>query len=105
MGALKASFKTLNDGEVLGIFPTGTREKKNPNAPVKPGVVLIALKTGVPVIPVHIAASYRLFSKVTVNVGDAVDLSKYEGRKLTCDERTEAAEYIYSSIKALGDAK
>jgi 1-acyl-sn-glycerol-3-phosphate acyltransferase len=105
MGALKASFKTLNDGEVLGIFPTGTREKKNPNAPVKPGVVLIALKTGVPVIPVHIDASYRLFSKVTVNVGDAVDLSKYEGRKLTCDERTEAAEYIYSSIKALGDAK
>ena len=105
MGALKASLKTLKDGEILGIFPTGTREKKNPNAPVKPGVVLIAMKAQVPVIPIHIGATYKLFSKVNVTVGEPIDLSVYEGRKLDSSERNKAAQYIYSSIKELGDAK
>ncbi len=105
IGAVKASLKALKDGEVLGIFPTGTREKKNPNAPVKPGAALIALKAKVPVVPIHINASYKLFSKVTITVGDCVDLSAYQDRKLTQEELAEAAEAIYSDIKALGDLK
>lgn len=105
IGAVKSSLKALKNGEVLGIFPTGTREKKNPNAKVKPGAALIALKAGVPVIPIHIEASYKLFSKVVVTVGKAVDLEHYEGRKLSQEELCEAAEIIYSSIKALGDRK
>jgi len=103
IGAVKASLKTLKDGEILGIFPTGTREKKNPDAPVKPGAALIAAKGGAPVIPVHINSTYRIFSKVTLTVGDRVDLSDYSGRKLTQEELSEAAEKIYGSIKALGD--
>ena len=105
MGALKASLKTLKDGEVLGIFPTGTREKKNPNAPAKSGVVLIAMKSQAPVIPIHIDASYKLFSKVRVTIGKEIDLSLYDGRKLDSEQRQEAADYIYSSIKELGGNK
>ena len=105
IGAVKASLKALKDGEVLGIFPTGTREKKNPNAQVKPGVVLIALKAGVPVIPIHIQANYRIFSKVRITVGEAVDLAAYEGRKLSQDEMAEAANLVYTNIKSLGDNK
>lgn len=105
IGAVKASLKTLKDGEVLGIFPTGTREKKNPNAKPKPGVALIASKAGVPVIPIHIDASYRIFSKVTITVGEPVDLSSYAGRKLTQEELAEASEHIYTTIKSLGGAK
>jgi len=103
IGAVKASLKALKDGEVLGIFPTGTREKKNPNAKVKPGVVLIALKAQVPVIPVRIEANYRIFSKVRITIGKPVDLSTYEGKKLSQEEMSEAAELIYTTIKTLGD--
>lgn len=104
IGAVKSSLKALKNGEVLGIFPTGTREKKNPNAKVKPGAALIALKANAPIIPIHIESKYKIFSKVRVTVGQKVDLSKYEGRKLAPDEMDEAAETIYSAIKALGDA-
>ena len=103
IGAVKASLKALKEGEVLGIFPTGTREKKNPNAQVKPGVVLIALKAQVPVIPIHIQASYKIFSKVRITVGEAVNLSQYEGRRLSQEEMAEAANLIYTNIKSLGD--
>ncbi len=105
IGAIKSSLKALKNGEILGIFPTGTREKKNPDAPVKPGAALIALKADVPVIPIHINADYRLFSKVTITVGSAVDLSFYSGRKLTQEELAGAAEEIYTSIKHLGGSK
>lgn len=105
IGAIKSSLKALRDGEVLGIFPTGTREKKNPDAPVKPGAALIALKADVPVIPIHINADYRLFSKVTITVGRAVDLSLYSGRKLSQEELKGAAEEIYTSIKHLGGSR
>lgn len=105
IGAVKASLKALKNGEVLGVFPTGTREKKNPNAKVKPGAALIALKANVPIIPIHIDSGYKLFSKVRVTIGEKLDLSEYEGRKLSPDELAEAAETIYSAIKSLGDVK
>ncbi len=105
IGAVKASLKTLKDGEALGIFPTGTREKKNPNAPVKSGAALIATKSGTPVIPININATYKLFSKVILTVGDPVDLSDYNGKKLSQDELSCSAEKIYNSIKALGGSK
>lgn len=105
IGAVKASLKALKNGEVLGIFPTGTREKKNPNAKVKPGAALIAFKANVPIIPIHIDSKYRIFSKVRITVGSPIDFSEYEGRKLTQEEMTEAAEKIYTAIKSLGDVK
>jgi 1-acyl-sn-glycerol-3-phosphate acyltransferase len=105
IGAIKESLRTLKSGEILGIFPTGTRERKNPNASVKSGAALIALKADAPVIPIHINASYKLFSRVRISYGEAVDLSQYRGRKLSQEELSEASELIYSHIKALGDVK
>lgn len=105
IGAVKAALKTLKDGGVLGIFPTGTREKKNPNADVKGGAAMIALKAGAPVIPINIKATYRIFSKVYITVGRPVDLSEFEGRKLSQEEFVSASEKIYKNIKSLGDNK
>lgn len=105
IGAVKASLKALKDGEALGIFPTGTREKKNPNAPVKSGTALMATKANVPVIPININSTYKIFSKVKITVGECVDLSAYTGRKLTQEELALASSKIYDSIKALGDKK
>lgn len=102
IGAVKASLQTLKDGDALGIFPTGTREKKNPNAKVKPGVALMASKADAPVIPININATYKIFSKVIVTVGDPVDLSEYKGRKLTQEELQSAADKIYDTIKSIG---
>ncbi len=105
INAVKTSLKALKDGEVLGIFPTGTRERKNPNAQPKPGAAMIALKANVPIIPVHIEADYKPFSKVVVTAGKPVDVSSFEGRKLSQEEFASVAELIYKNIKALGDDK
>ncbi len=99
IGAMRACMKSIDDGRVLGIFPTGTREKKHPGAEPKSGAALIAAKTGAIVVPVSINADYRLFSKVKVNVGKPIDYSSLRGQRLSSDELAKMTEEIYNKIK------
>lgn len=99
--AIKSALKTLQNGEILGIFPTGQREKKKGEGEVKAGVGLIAGKTKAPVIPVHIIANFRIFSKVTVVVGEPKVYVAPEGEKLTVEMAEDFSKDIYKNIKSL----
>ncbi len=101
LAAIKASFNVLKNGDILGIFPTGQREKKKGEGEVKAGVGLIAGKTKAPVIPVHIIANYRIFSKVTVVIGEPKVYTAPEGEKLTVEMAEEFSKDIYKNIKSL----
>ena len=98
LGAIRACLKGIADGKAIGIFPTGTREKICPDAKPKSGATLIAAKAGTTVIPVGIQSTFRLFSKVTVNVGDAIDFSDYKGVKLSQELLDEKTNEIYTKI-------
>lgn len=64
-----------NDNAKLLIFPEGTRIKKGKErGRAKVGPVYIASKAGVPIIPVHITKNPKLFSRVTVVVGEPIEL-------------------------------
>lgn len=99
IGAMRACMKAIEDGRALGIFPTGTREKKHPGAKPKPGAALIAAKTGAVVVPITISADYKIFSKVTVNIGKPIDYADLKGQKLSSDKLAEITQEIYDKIK------
>jgi len=99
--AIKQSFKTIKDGNVLGIFPTGQREMVKGEGEVKAGVGLIAGKTGAPVIPVHIEASFRWFSKVTITIGEPKVYIPEGGQKISVEVAEEFSKDIYANIKSL----
>lgn len=101
--AIKMAFKTINGGEILGIFPTGQREKVKGEGEVKAGIGLIAGKTKAPVIPVHISASFKPFSKVVVNIGRSEVYAPNEGEKLSVDVAERFSKEIYQNIKELAD--
>ena len=98
IGAIKACLGALSSGKVLGIFPTGTREKVHPGAKPKSGAALIAVKAGTSVVPMSIKATYRLFSKVEVVISEPVDLSDYKGKKTSAEELGLITEKIYDKI-------
>ncbi len=98
LGAMRQSLKTLSSGNVLGIFPTGTREKKNPNAEPKSGCALLAAKAGTRVVPIGINATYKPFSKVIVNIGEAMDFSQFKGEKCSQPLLQEKTFEIYNKI-------
>ncbi len=55
--------EVLDDGRMLGIFPEGTRSEDGKIGDGKQGLGLIALQTGVPVIPTAITGAYDAWPK------------------------------------------
>jgi len=81
MDAMKKSIKALNNEEMIGIFPEGTRHGMDKNVELKTGAAFLALKTNTPIIPVGIKGSFKPFTKVTLNFGEPMDFSKYATKK------------------------
>ena len=69
-GALETAEKLVKNGEVLGIFPEGTRSKSGGLQRFKSGTALIAFRTGATVVPCGIDRRSRLFHRVTLRVGE-----------------------------------
>ncbi|MBA1337109.1 MAG: Acyl-CoA:1-acyl-sn-glycerol-3-phosphate acyltransferase [Firmicutes bacterium] len=101
--AVKTAMKILKNGEVLGIFPEGTRNK-NANGKfldAEPGLSMIAVKSRVPVIPVAILPKYKLFGTVTIVYGDPFYLDEYYQQKLTVEEHRGISNNLMERIRIL----
>jgi len=88
-GALKMGLKILKDGEVLGLFPEGTRSKTGELGKGLAGAGFFALRTNAAVVPCAIIGPYKPFRKLKVVYGKPVDFSQYREQKLSAEEATE----------------
>ncbi|MCL6472094.1 MAG: 1-acyl-sn-glycerol-3-phosphate acyltransferase [Firmicutes bacterium] len=97
--AIAHSLKLLNSGEVLLIFPEGTRIRNGSLGKPYPGVTAMALKTGAPIVPLGIIGTDKVvpngskvprFPKITVRVGKPINVEKTlaKGRKEKEEELT-----------------
>lgn len=90
--AIKTSLRILKRGEILAMFPEGTRQGLAKGVKPKSGAILIAAKAGVPIIPCGVKGSFKPFTKVTLNYGkpiiidDNIDLQNKE----VLDEHTQS---------------
>lgn len=99
--AIKTALRTLKNGEIFAIFPTGTRIKDG-EGEAKAGVAMIASKSGAPVVPVAIRGGYRLFKKVTIHIGEPMYIKDENGTKPSADELKIYADKILDKINSLG---
>jgi 1-acyl-sn-glycerol-3-phosphate acyltransferase len=58
-GAMKRTLRVLEDGGVVGIFPEGPFSREGRLVPGQPGVAMMALRAGVPVVPAAISGTYE----------------------------------------------
>ncbi len=63
VGAIKRVLQALKEDRAIVLFPEGTRSPDGLLHKAKPGVGLMACKTGVPVVPCRIYGSYEAFGK------------------------------------------
>jgi len=77
--ALKLSMETLRQGRVLCLYPEGTRSKTGKLRQAMPGAVSMAIKAGVPILPVGITGGWEalrvrpiplLRRRISVTIGD-----------------------------------
>ena len=86
--ALRTAIKILSSGELLGIYPEGTRSPDGRLYRGKTGIARMALEAGVPVIPVAMintdvvqptGKKIPKLGRVGIRVGKPLDFSRYKG--------------------------
>lgn len=92
---IKTAMKLLREGEMMGIFPEGTRNQGG--AAAKKGAAMIALKSGAAIIPVAVIGSYKLFGKTRIVYGPAIDMTDILEEK-SSDMLEKATERIMDHI-------
>ena len=92
--------KALKNGDKVGIFPEGTRNKTKSNLPLnfKGGSVVFALKAKCPIIPVMMLKKARLFRKTRIIVGKPIYLDEYYDKKLSVDEINDLGTLVRNKM-------
>jgi len=101
IGAVKGSIQSLRDGFSLLIFPEGTRVKKRGEVSAKSGAVVIAIHSGVKILPVYIGMEKKTFHKVPIIIGEPMS-PVYTGRKGTAEEHQKNVDTAMDRIYELG---
>ena len=74
--AVKHALSVLSAGEVLGIFPEGTRHRDGQLGDALSGVAYFAWKTGAVVIPAAVVTSRGFRPRVRVKFGSRIELPR-----------------------------
>ncbi|MDR3591457.1 MAG: lysophospholipid acyltransferase family protein [Negativicutes bacterium] len=61
--AIRTAIDLLRSGEIVGMFPEGTRSSTGQLGKALPGMAMLAVKAGVPVVPAAIVGTDKAFSR------------------------------------------
>ena len=109
---LRQAYRVLAEGQVLAMFPEGTRSHNTQLQSAFYGSALIALRSGVPVLPVGVYGTEEINGidaplrrpRVAVNIGHPFYLSRVDSNnnsKLDKAELAECTELIMRRIAEL----
>lgn len=87
--AIKESVGVLQSGRLLAIFPQGGIDKQDNVDTIKSGAVFMALRAGVPIIPMYIKPKTHWYDRITVVIGETVYPSKLCTKKMPSVADTE----------------
>ncbi|RBP89576.1 1-acyl-sn-glycerol-3-phosphate acyltransferase [Cytobacillus firmus] len=96
--ALRKGLGILKEGNVLGLFPEGTRSKTGQLGKGLAGAGFFALRSEAHVVPCAIIGPYKAFSKLKVVYGKPIDMKELREKKVSAEETTEM---IMSEIRKL----
>ncbi|MGW9118934.1 lysophospholipid acyltransferase family protein [Streptomyces sp. NPDC055663] len=86
--AIREGLGVLSRGELLGIYPEGTRSHDGRLYKGKVGVAVMAIKAQVPVVPCAMVGTFEIqppgqtvphIKRVTIRFGEPLDFSRYAG--------------------------
>ncbi len=111
-GALTAARRQLEAGQLMGMYPEGTRSPDGRLYKGKTGLARIALDTGVPVIPVAMINTEKLNppgsviprpARISVKIGKPLNFARYEGMQGNrFIERAVTDEIMYELMQLTG---
>lgn len=100
--AMKTAMQSLTDGKQLLVFPEGTRVDHPGQVEAKGGVVVMATRTGTPLVPVYCGGKHKFLRRTTVVFGQPY-IPQIAGRRPTPEENQQAAAEILRRAYALSE--
>jgi len=88
--ALRTALNILKDGNVLGLFPEGTRSKTGEVGKALAGAGFFALRSEAVVVPCAIVGPYKPFRSVRVIYGKPMDMTPFRENKASAQETADA---------------
>lgn len=76
--AIRTALRLLEEGEVVGVFPEGTRSHSGEMLKPHLGAAMLALKTGAPVLPVAVSGTRGFWGKIRVRVGRPIPVESFK---------------------------
>ena len=107
---LREIFETLESGKLISIFPEGeiNRSGTDDVAKFKSGVILMAMKSNRPIVPIYIHKRKTIFNRLVTVVGEPMTVSEFDGEsvmeiieKMTAklqEKETELRNYYLTNI-------
>jgi 1-acyl-sn-glycerol-3-phosphate acyltransferase len=100
--AVMQAMRKLKNGDIVYIFPEGTRNKtKEPFLPFKGGAALLSLRTKTPIVPIVFMNKFKLFHKTVILVGEPFEFTEYYDKKLTEEDYAVCEKMLYDKMVAL----
>jgi len=108
VASLRQVIEGVKHGRSLAVFPEGTRSPDGKLQKFQPGVFKIALKAGVPIVPVTIWGTFDLLPKTTlaprpghvdVILGEPIDTTDYDDKRVS-ELITRTREVIQQTLDA-----
>ncbi|HST72717.1 MULTISPECIES: lysophospholipid acyltransferase family protein [Kocuria] len=111
--SLSAGGRKLQEGQLLGIYPEGTRSPDGRLYKGKIGVARLALESGAPVVPIAMVGTDKVQpigarmplprrkARVATVFGEPLDFSRYQGRQGEHALLREVTDEIMHAIQAL----
>nr|WP_242636966.1 lysophospholipid acyltransferase family protein [Myceligenerans salitolerans] len=110
--AINTGLRVLADGDLLGIYPEGTRSPDGRLYKAKTGVARMALESGVPVVPVvmvgtdeaqPVGRTVPRFMPLGARIGEPLDFSHLSHKSTDHATLRKVADEIMEAILALSD--
>ena len=99
LSAIKKGINVLNKGNILTIFPEGTRNKTESElSEIKAGAALFAIKTKTPIVPIWIEKKPRIFRLNSVKFGTPFYLEEFYNQKLDAEKLDKASLIIAEKL-------
>jgi 1-acyl-sn-glycerol-3-phosphate acyltransferase len=108
VAAMRAAMSVLEGGQVLGMYPEGTRSRDF--LPFRPGAAWAALRVGAPLVPVAIdgtadamprGSSVPRRTRVTVTFGEPLDVEREDDPRARIERAGEITRVVRNAVERL----
>ena len=102
MDSLRAITEELKADHLVSMFPEGYVHSEGGSvAPFKSGMVLIAMQSKKPIVPIYLKKPEKFYNRLTVAIGEPVDVCAMYGGRPSLNQIGEVSELLQAKEEKL----